>query len=209
MQCFSKCVSLSLVCFSLMACGGGGAATANPDLSQIASDNASLSGDAVVDSNHISVDSAPVDVLGDCELSVLDEQMIGKINEVRAQARYCGDEFYPAVGSLDWHCDLEGATERHSRDMGDNNFFSHTGSDGSRVGQRADDAGYPWVMVGENIAVGFSSVDGVMQGWLNSPSHCRTIMKASYTEMAHSLYLPQDADYGSYWTLVLGKRASY
>jgi uncharacterized protein YkwD len=146
--------------------------------------------------------------IGNCRLSVLDERLLIKLNEVRAEARLCGETPYEAVGPVVWNCALEGAADRHSSDMAANNFFSHTGSDGLRVGARADAAGYDWVMVGENIAVGYSSVNSVMQGWLNSPSHCRTIMNGSYQETALSLALPSGSDYASYWTLLMGLRSS-
>jgi uncharacterized protein YkwD len=158
-----------------------------------------------------SADESEVSALqpsGNCRLSVLDERLLIKLNEVRAEARLCGETPYEAVGPVVWNCALEGAADRHSSDMATNNFFSHTGSDGLRVGARADAAGYDWVMVGENIAVGYSSVNSVMQGWLDSPSHCRTIMNASYQETALSIALPADSDYASYWTLLMGLRSS-
>ena len=145
---------------------------------------------------------------GNCRLSVLDERLLIKLNEVRAEARLCGETSYAAVGPVVWNCALEGAADRHSMDMAENNFFSHSGSDGLRVGARADAAGYDWVMVGENIAVGYSSVNSVMQGWLESPSHCRTIMNESYQETALSIALPSGSDYASYWTLLMGLRSS-
>ncbi|MGY6277313.1 CAP domain-containing protein [Methylomonas sp. MgM2] len=47
----------------------------------------------------------------------------------------------------------------HSEDMGINNYFSHTGSDGSNAGQREQAAGYNWNQPGgawgENIAAGY------------------------------------------------------
>jgi uncharacterized protein YkwD len=143
-------------------------------------------------------------LLNSCELSDLDNELLDALNEARAQDRYCGDTFYDAVGPVIWNCQLEEAALVHSKDMGDNNFFSHTGSNGLRIGSRATATGYSWSMVGENIAAGFYTVGSVMQGWLASPSHCSTIMNPTYKESATVAYIANNADYEVYWTMVLG-----
>jgi uncharacterized protein YkwD len=51
---------------------------------------------------------------------------------------------------------LTSAAAVHSNDMADNNFFSHTGSDGSNPGQRISRAGYSYYTYGENIAAGYT-----------------------------------------------------
>lgn len=54
----------------------------------------------------------------------------------------------------------------HSDDMASNNFFSHTGSNGSTLGSRAADAGFDSFPLGENIAAGFQSVRAVVLAWM-------------------------------------------
>ena len=202
--------SVLSVCASvlLIGCVEGETSQATPDVSDLERDNNTFS-EAVASATETSEGegSSMLEPVGDCRLSVLDERLLNKLNEVRAQARFCGDTFYEAVEPVVWNCTLEQAAEAHSEDMGDNNFFSHTGSDGLRVGARADAAGYDWTMVGENIAVGFDSVSGVMKGWLESSSHCATIMNGHYEETALSLFLPSGSDYASYWTLLMGRPA--
>lgn len=51
---------------------------------------------------------------------------------------------------------LTAAALAHSNDMATNNFFSHTGSDGSSPGQRISRAGYSYYTYGENIAAGYT-----------------------------------------------------
>ena len=46
------------------------------------------------------------------------------------------------------------AARCHSVDMAENDFFSHTGSDGSNFSQRMRDAGYTGSPRAENIAAG-------------------------------------------------------
>ena len=49
---------------------------------------------------------------------------------------------------------LRAAARAHAMDMAQNDFFSHTGSGGSSVADRATATGYLWTTVGENIAAG-------------------------------------------------------
>ncbi|MCW6005217.1 CAP domain-containing protein [Micromonospora sp. CPCC 205371] len=70
---------------------------------------------------------------------------------------------------------LATAARRHSADMARNNFFSHTGSDGSDFSTRAKRAGYHHAM-SENIAKGHPSAAAVVKGWLGSAPHRRAIL---------------------------------
>lgn len=143
-------------------------------------------------------------VIDQC-MSADDKAMLTQVNDARSQARTCGSVDYPATTALSWHCTLDSVAYGHSRDMGDHNFFSHTGSDGLSVGNRVTNAAYDWSAVGENIAAGYPSVDAVMTGWLGSPGHCANIMRASYTEFGAASYTVNGSDYPIYWTQVFAR----
>jgi uncharacterized protein YkwD len=96
------------------------------------------------------------------------------------------------------------AAQLHSSDMACNNYLSHTGLDGSTVGERTQRQGYSWSSVGENIAAGYSSPESVVQGWMNSPGHKANILGASYTEIGIGYAFGNASGYGSYWTAVFG-----
>jgi len=131
--------------------------------------------------------------------------MLDAVNAFRAQARSCGSKgTFPAVEALSWSCQLEDAALIHSRDMAVNDFFSHTGSDGSSGGDRATRAGYMWWTWGENIAAGYPSVSAVMQGWIDSDGHCANMMNADFTNLGSALYNNNGSTYGIYWTQVFG-----
>lgn len=117
------------------------------------------------------------------------------VNEVRATGCDCGGEQMPAVSPLAWNSMLEKAALDHSRDMDQNNFFSHTGSNGSTVGERVTKAGFVWRSCGENIAKGYPTEEAVVQGWINSAGHCKNIMNPGFTLMGI-------AKSGDYWTQV-------
>lgn len=67
---------------------------------------------------------------------------------------------------------LIAAAITHTSDMVQNNFFSHTGSDGSSASNRVFREGYQWSNVGENIAYGQTSVESVMNSVSNSDCKC-------------------------------------
>lgn len=94
---------------------------------------------------------------------------------------------------------LQQVAERHARDMAANGFFSHTGSDGSDVGQRAMETGYAYCTIAENIAKGQRSLDEVMAGWIGSPSHRRNMLLDRVTEFALARQT------GNIWVMVLGR----
>jgi uncharacterized protein YkwD len=139
-------------------------------------------------------------------MSASDKQMLTLVNNARTQARACGSGQYPAVSALAWHCSLEQAAAGHSTDMANNNFFSHTGSDGLNAGQRISATGNPWRAWGENIAAGYTTAESAMAGWLGSSGHCANIMNAGFTEMGAASATNPGSDYGIYWTQAFADR---
>lgn len=128
--------------------------------------------------------------------------ILEQVNQARSEARYCGEDYYPAVSAVTWNCKLEDAAQLHTDDMIENNFFSHTGSDGLTVANRVINQGYYYYYVGENIAAGQMTVESVMEAWLNSPGHCANIMRSNYTEVAVVYETSSQTDYYIYWTQV-------
>ena len=100
---------------------------------------------------------------------------------------------------MSWNSQLEQAALTHSNDMYANNYFSHAAQDGSKAGDRIDDAGYRWRNYGENIAFGYRSEREVIRGWILSPGHCKNIMNKSFKEMGVSRV-------GDYWTQVFATK---
>ncbi len=136
----------------------------------------------------------------DIQLSALPgpaQELLARINETRTGGCRCGADEAPAVPALKWNEQLAKAARRHVSDMASNRLYSHTGSDGSTIGMRAREAGYQWALVGENIAHGLISPREVVLAWINSPSHCKTLMAPEFTEMGL-------ATQEGYWVQTLG-----
>lgn len=121
------------------------------------------------------------------------------VNDVRTKGCTCGTTAMPAVAQLVWNDQLAKAGYDHSVDMKTNNYFSHTGLNGSTVGQRITAAGYIWKFAGENIANGFANEQDVMNGWLSSEGHCKNIMDTRFKDIG----VGHD---GSYWTQEFGSK---
>lgn len=93
--------------------------------------------------------------------------------------------------------ELSAAAQRHSQDQAEHRTMSHTGSDGSDVGQRLDRAGYAWSTYGENVAYNQSTPEAVMEAWMNSPGHRANILNCAFTEIGIGR---ADIGDGPYWT---------
>jgi len=109
--------------------------------------------------------------------------------------------------SLTLISELTQAARRHSRDMADHNFTSHTGSDGSAGGQRMQEAGYSWTTWGEIIGWGFGGDTGSMVNWwMNSPPHRSIILSSSFTDFGVGYARNPNSDWRHYWTVNFGRR---
>lgn len=125
-------------------------------------------------------------------------ELLQAVNAERARGAVCGGSRFAPAPRLALERRLTRAAELHTHDMLTNGFLGHVGTDGSTVGQRATRQGYAWWAVGENVAMGYGSVQDVMQAWMESPSHCSALMEPSFTELG-------GAEQGGFWTLVFGQ----
>ncbi|MBI9049465.1 MAG: CAP domain-containing protein [Anaerolineaceae bacterium] len=98
---------------------------------------------------------------------------------------------------------LGNAARGHSQDMACNNYFSHTGLDGSTSASRVAAAGYSYSWVGENIYAGSGS-NGTPQMafnyWVNSDAHYANMTNSNYTEIGIGFITCADSYYKNYFT---------
>lgn len=135
----------------------------------------------------------------------LENQVLTLVNQKRAAGATCGGVYKPPVAALTLDTKLRCAARKHSKDMGDNNFFSHTGSNGSTPWQRITSAGYTYTAAGENIAAGHSTALSVVNGWMASTGHCNNIMNGAYKNLGVGYYARSGSTYTHYWTQDFGK----
>jgi len=135
----------------------------------------------------------------DIVYNVSKSKILQLVNSVRQTGCNCGNTAMPAVAVVTWNDKLAKAAYDHSVEMKSNDYFSHTGLNGSDAGERITAAGYAWKTYGENIAKGYTTEQAVDNGWLNSEGHCKNIMGANFKEMGVGR---QD----NYWTQDFGAR---
>ena len=91
-------------------------------------------------------------------------------------------------GALAANAKLARAAQGHSRDMAEQDYFSHTAPDGSTPLQRMRASGYipnaqDGYMVGENIAWGtmwLATPQSIVNAWMASPGHRADVLDGSY-----------------------------
>ena len=111
------------------------------------------------------------------------------------------------LASLTLVSELTQAARRHSRDMADQNFTSHTGSDDSNGGQRMQEASYNWTTWGEIIGWGFDGdSESMVNWWMDSPTHKSLILSSSFNDFGVGYAENPDSDWGHYWTVNFGTR---
>ena len=99
---------------------------------------------------------------------------------------------------------LSRAAQLHGTDMAKNNYFSHTGRNGSNLGDRAKASGYKYSRVGENLAAGRSTAEGTMKQWMNSAGHRANILNPKFTEIGFGYANTPNSRYQHYWVQVFG-----
>jgi uncharacterized protein YkwD len=128
------------------------------------------------------------------------EEMLTRVNAVRKKA---------GLKPLRLNSDLEKAAQRHAEDMLARGYFAHESPSGTTVRERARKAGYAWNAIGENIAFGQTSVQEVIETWMDSPGHRKNILSRNFSELGVGLALGKgrDGKYQILWVQNFGSRS--
>lgn len=109
---------------------------------------------------------------------------------------------------------LLAAAQGHATAMAEQNFFSHTGKDGSKMGQRMKAQGYRGRKLAENIAAGQRSAGDAVAAWMSSAGHKRNILDCDFTETGLAMVYQADDQplkgysypFQYYWVQTFGQR---
>ncbi len=115
-----------------------------------------------------------------------EEQVAALVNKERAAK---------GLAPLTPDAKLSNVARIKSQDMRDNHYFSHTSPTYGSPFEMMKSFGITYKTAGENIAMGYSNPEKVMQGWMNSSGHRANILNASFTRIG----VGYAAD-GHYWT---------
>ena len=199
-------MAAAVLAATLTGCGGGSAPTAGPT-APAAQNNAgtpSIGSDAPPPPT--ATPSATSTATPSSVSKAFADQVLEAVNTARATPRRCGSTDHAAAGPLRWHAQVEQAALAQAQYLQQYNLFSHTGANGSSVGDRVTATGYVWQTVGENIAAGYPDLAAVVQGWIDSPSHCVNVMNGSFTELGVVVVPGTSSNtYRNYWAMVLAR----
>jgi uncharacterized protein YkwD len=189
----------ALLALGLGACGGGGSDAPTPDPVTTPTNPTNPTGPGPTD---------PPLVAGTCDLPNFKQDLLTRINAMRAAGASCGTSGnFPAVAPVVWNDKLTAASDAHALDMATKNYFSHDSQDGRSFSTRITNAGYTWAAVGENIAAGQQTVESVMNSWRNSAGHCANLMSANFVDVGVACRPAASSSntYSKYWVMDLGK----
>lgn len=116
----------------------------------------------------------------------MEEKMLELVNIERAAA---------GLKPLTLNSELCGNARVRSAEMAENRVMSHTRPDGTSCFTAVT---VKWSTVGENIAAGYSTVEYVMDGWMNSPGHRGNILNSEFTQLGCAV--AYDSNNYPYWT---------
>jgi uncharacterized protein YkwD len=108
------------------------------------------------------------------------------------------------LGQLTLNPILSAAAQAHSQDMAFNDYFSHTGSDGSDPTSRLVNQGYKFTYNGENLFAGGDPYLA-MTMWMNSTVHRENMLYPLFSEFGIGIASNPDSTYGIYYTIEFGQ----
>jgi len=200
---FARWIGTTALIGLLSACSGGSDEAAVQLVPSSASDTASSSGSSSSGSTTPAANS--LTAATSCSITAFQAAMVAEVNRRRASAQSCGSRGnFAAAGNLRWNDALFNAAAVHANDMVANNFFSHTGSNGSTISDRINAIGYAWASVGENIAAGQPTVTRVVDAWMGSDGHCANLMNPVMEEFAVACVY-NTTNRSNYWVMDLAK----
>ncbi|UOR10230.1 CAP domain-containing protein [Halobacillus amylolyticus] len=125
-------------------------------------------------------------------VSAFEKKVVELTNAERAQE---------GLAPLELDVELSKVAKDKSLDMQQNDYFSHTSPTYGSPFDMMKQYGIDYTTAGENIAMGQTSPEQVVQGWMNSQGHRENIMNPSFTHIGVGY-----AEQGNYWTqMFIGK----
>lgn len=104
--------------------------------------------------------------------------LMGLINQERSQRN---------LPVLFTNQSLLSAAGGKAQDMIDRDYFAHVDPDGNYIWNRIVAAGYtPYKILGENLALDFSTAEGMIKAWLDSPTHRNNLLHTDFRDQGLS-----------------------
>jgi len=112
-------------------------------------------------------------VLGDKSTTTIAE-LFSRTNNARTENH---------LSTLKLNSKLSNAAHKKAENMLEVGYWAHNAPDGTLPWRWIEDEGYAYSYAGENLARGFNTTEGIMDAWLESPSHRANVLNENYTEV--------------------------
>jgi len=102
------------------------------------------------------------------------------------------------VHQLEWNETVAGEARRHSMNMMERGFFSHSDPVRGPLGARLRAAKVGWSRCGENIfrERGMDDpADAAIEGWMRSPAHRQSLLDPLFTQTGVGIAISPDTEY--------------
>ncbi len=123
------------------------------------------------------------------DYSAFQKKVVELVNAERAKA---------GLKPLKMNTELSKVATLKSQDMAKNNYFDHNSPTYGSPFDMMKKYGISYRTAGENIAMGQTTPEQVMNGWMNSPGHRANILKSSFTEIG--VGIAKNSSGRLYWT---------
>ncbi len=114
------------------------------------------------------------------EMNAGEEQTILELTNVM-RARF-------GLAMLSWNEQAAEVALSHSKDMKNNQFFSHSSPTSGELGDRVQRAGVTGTMFAENISANSIDAIAAIEGWMNSKGHRESILNENFTSLGVGVY---------------------
>lgn len=89
--------------------------------------------------------------------------------------------------TLTFNEQLAEAARQKANYMFAHNFWAHVAPDGTTPWDFVNNSGYVYVVAGENLAKNFSDSGGVLEAWMNSPTHRDNLLRKDYQDIGFAV----------------------
>lgn len=101
---------------------------------------------------------------------------------------------------LTWSSSAALSSRNHSKDMAQNNFFSHINQIGRKPGDRMREAGIYYSTCGENIIAGYGTAILSTHGWFNSTNHREVMLQSKFRYLGVGFEYNEESSYKTFIT---------
>nr|WP_246017716.1 CAP domain-containing protein [Mesobacillus subterraneus] len=89
---------------------------------------------------------------------------------------------------LEWDEKTAEVAYAHSKDMAEEDYFSHESEKYGDLSERLKTADVVYQVAGENIAANYTDAPAVVEGWLNSESHREALLNEEFSHLGVGVY---------------------